>query len=99
MEVIKKFNDGELVVIIKGELNSTTSQEFEKSLGDLKGVKSLIFDFTDLSYISSAGLRILLVSKKVMDKQGTLLVRHPNEEVMEIFEITGFKDILDIELL
>ena len=97
MEIIKTLNNGELVVTLKGELNSTTSQEFERSIGDLKGVTSLIFDFTELTYISSAGLRVLLVSKKVMDKQGTMLVRHPNEEVMEIFEITGFKDILDIE--
>ena len=98
MEIIKTLNNDELVIALKGELNSATAPELEEVISSsLQGIKTLVFEFADLSYISSAGLRILLVSKKVMDKQGKLVVRHPNESVMEIFEITGFKDILDIE--
>ena len=98
MEIIKSLNNGELVITLKGELNTSTAPQLESIISSsLKCVNTLIFDFAELNYISSAGLRILLVSKKVMDKQGELIVRHPNNEVMEIFEITGFKDILTIE--
>ncbi len=98
MEIIKTLNGDELTITIKGELNSTNSNELEEVIdSSLRGIKSLIFDFKELDYISSAGLRILLVSKKVMDKQGKMVVLHPNASVMDIFEITGFKDILDIE--
>ena len=98
MEIIKTLNGDELTIALKGELNSTNSNELEQIVSEsLKNVKSLIFDFTNLDYISSAGLRILLVAKKVMDKQGKMVVLHPNESVMDVFEITGFKDILDIE--
>ena len=98
MEIIKTLNGDELTITLKGELNSTNSNQLEAVVNEsLKGIKSLVFDFTELNYISSAGLRILLVSKKVMDKQGKMVVRHPNESVVDIFEITGFKDILDIE--
>ena len=98
MEIIKTLNKDELVIALKGELNTATAPELEKVItNSLRGITKLIFDFTELVYISSAGLRVLLVSKKVMDKQGEMVVRHPNNEVMEIFEITGFKDILTIE--
>ena len=98
MEIVKTLKGDELTIALKGELNSTNSNELEKVVSDsLKNIKSLIFDFTNLDYISSAGLRILLVAKKAMDKQGNMVVLHPNESVMDVFEITGFKDILDIE--
>ena len=98
MEIIKTLNKDELVIALKGELNTATAPELENVItNSLRGITKLIFDFTELVYISSAGLRVLLVSKKVMDKQGEMVVRHPNNEVMEIFEITGFKDILTIE--
>ena len=98
MEIIKTLNKDELVIALKGELNTATAPELENVItNSLRGIAKLIFDFTELVYISSAGLRVLLVSKKVMDKQGEMVVRHPNNEVMEIFEITGFKDILTIE--
>ena len=98
MEIIQTRNNDELVIALKGELNTATAPELESVITtSLNGVKKLVFDFSELDYISSAGLRILLVSKKVMDKQGEMVVRHPNNEVMEIFEITGFKDILTIE--
>ena len=98
MEIEIKRNDIQLVVRVNGELNTLTAPEFEKQVfPELNGINDLVLDFEKLDYISSAGLRVLLVSKKVMDKQGEMVVRHPNNEVMEIFEITGFKDILTIE--
>lgn len=98
MEIIKTLNGDELTIALVGELNSANAKQVEDVINtSLKGVKSLVFEFKDLEYISSAGLRILLVSKKVMDKQGTMVVRNPNESVLEIFTITGFKDILDVQ--
>ena len=98
MEIIKTRNNDELVIALKGELNTATAPQLESVITtSLNDIKKLVFDFSKLDYISSAGLRILLVSKKVMDKQGEMIVLHPNNEVMEIFEITGFKNILTIE--
>ena len=98
MEIIKKLNNDELSIALVGELNSFTSQDLEKVISEsLDGIKSLIFDFEQLSYISSAGLRILLVAKKIMDKQGKMVVRKANKDVMDIFEMTGFINILDFE--
>lgn len=98
MEIIKKLNNDELTLALVGELNTATYTVLEevvsKSLG---GIKTLIFDFKDLSYVSSAGLRVLLVSKKIMDKQGKMIVRNVNQSIMDIFEITGFATILDFE--
>ena len=98
MEIIKTLKDKELTVALIGELNSSTASELENAISSsLNGIQTLVFDFKELTYISSAGLRVLLVAKKVMDKQGKLIVRNSNEQVMDIFEITGFADILDLE--
>ena len=98
MEIIKSLNNKQLTIALKGELNTTTAPELEKVVSDsLKDVKELIFDFSELSYLSSAGLRVLLASQKVMNKQGKMIVRHPNETVKDIFDMTGFSSILEIE--
>ncbi len=99
MEIIKQINGDELVLKIVGELNTSTYVELEEVVSkSLNGVKTLIFDFSELVYISSAGLRILLTAKKMMDtKQGKMIIRHANNVVMEIFDITGFSNILDFE--
>ena len=99
MEIKKALNDNELVVTLKGEINSNTVPELEEALkNSLEHIKRLVFDFTELSYISSAGLRVLLVAKKTIDKNdGQMVVRNPNESIMDVFEITGFKNILDFE--
>ena len=98
MKIIQTLNGAELTIALEGELNSVTAPELDDVISNsLKGIQTLIFEFKDLSYISSAGLRILLTSKKVMDKQGKMIVRNANESVMEIFEITGFANILDFE--
>lgn len=98
MKIEKTLNQQELTIKPIGELNSTTSSELEEVIKkELDNVKSLIFDFSELEYLSSAGLRVLLVAQKVMNKQGKMLLRHVNSSVMEILEITGFSNILDIE--
>ena len=98
MKINQTLNGTELTIALVGELNSATAPELDDFISkSLNGVQTLIFEFKDLSYISSAGLRILLTSKKVMDKQGKMIVRNANEPVMEVFEITGFANILDFE--
>lgn len=98
MEIIKTSNGNELTLALKGELNIANSRELENIIStSLNGVKRLIFDFTELSYISSSGLRILLIAQKIMLKQGEMIVRGVNEDVMDVFVITGFKDILNIQ--
>ncbi len=98
MEIIKTLEDKKLTITLKGELNSATYQALEEVVSkSLNGIEALVFDFAELSYISSAGLRVLLVAKKIMDKQGTMVVRHVNSDIMDIFDITGFATILDIE--
>lgn len=98
MEIIKALNGNELTLTVVGELNTSTYGELEQVVSSsLNGIKTLIFDFAKLDYISSAGLRILLMSKKIMDKQGKMIIRHCNKNVMEIFEITGFANVLDFE--
>ena len=98
MKISKTLNNGELTLAISGELNTTTYQELEDVVkNSLNGIKKLVFDFKELEYISSAGLRVLLVSKKLMDQQGKLVVKNANSSVKEIFDITGFTNILDFE--
>ena len=98
MKIIKKQNAAALNVAVEGSLNTTTAPELEAELKtSLDSVSELVLDFAKLDYISSAGLRVLLSAHKVMAKKGGMKVIHVNESVMEIFEVTGFSDILDIE--
>ena len=87
-----------LEVNIAERLDTTTAPQLEKEVGaQLDGVTALTLDFKDLSYVSSAGLRALLGFQKVMNKQGSMVIRNVNENIMEVLEITGFVDILTIE--
>ena len=98
MKINKDLKDGKLVLSIEGEINSFTATELEEVIkNDLNGVKSLVLDLKDVEYLSSAGLRVLLVAHKVMAKQGKMSLRNVNKSVMEVFDITGFSNILDIE--
>ncbi len=98
MKISKDLKDGKLVLSIEGEINSFTAPELEEVIkNDLNGVKSLVLDLKDVEYLSSAGLRVLLVARKVMAKQGKMSLRNVNKSVMEVFDITGFSNILDIE--
>ena len=87
-----------LTLALEGRLDTTTAPQLEGELKSaLAGVEELTFDFEKLDYISSAGLRVLLSAQKTMNKQGTMKVLHANEMILEIFEVTGFADILTIE--
>ena len=88
----------ELTVALSGRLDTNTAPELEAALKTaLEGVEELTFDFERLDYISSAGLRVLLATQKTMNRQGSMKVKNANEIIMEIFEVTGFADILTIE--
>lgn len=98
MEIINNKVDSNLTVTLVGRLDTTTSPQLEKELqANLDGVTDLVFDFEKLDYISSAGLRVLLSTQKIMNKRGTMVIRNTNEIIDEVFEITGFVDILTIE--
>ena len=97
MTITKKQEGGNLTVLLVGRLDTTTSPALEKELGILEGVTALTFDFTELEYISSAGLRVLLSAQKKMQGKGTMKVIGVNETVNEVFEVTGFSEILTIE--
>ncbi len=91
-------NGSELIVNLEGRLDTSTSPQLENDLkANIDGVSELIFDIKDLQYISSAGLRVLLSAQKIMNKQGSMVIRNSSEEVKEIFDVTGFSDILTIE--
>jgi anti-sigma B factor antagonist len=96
---INTNKDGDkLTVLLEGRLDTTTAPELETTLkGELDGVTDLVVDLEKLEYISSAGLRVLLAAQKIMNKQGSMVVTHPNDVINEIFEVTGFCDILTIE--
>ena len=98
MDIILEQNGTELTIRLKGRLDNSTSPQLSETVASsLSGITSLIFDFTDLAYVSSAGLRVLLAAQKTMKKQGKMVVRHTNEDVIDIFEITGLNNILTIE--
>ncbi len=98
MTITKNKNDNFLTLKLEGRLDTTTAPQLENELSEnLNGVTELTIDFAELSYISSAGLRVLLATQKRMNKQGSMKLINVNEIVMEVFEITGFVDILTIE--
>ena len=97
MKIYKKQNCNELLIKLDGRLDTNTSPDLEKELSSLDDIKKLIFDFSKLEYISSAGLRIVLSCQKIMANQGEMIIKNANANVKEVFEITGFADILTIE--
>ena len=97
ISITKTKENTTLNVTISGRLDSVTAPEVENELKDIKGIENLIIDFKNLDYISSAGLRILLMLEKKMSKQGNMVVKNPNEAIIEIFDVTGFSNILTIE--
>ena len=98
MTIEIKRNEKEITFELVGRLDTITAPALEKSIGEnIDGIKSLVLDFKGLEYISSAGLRVLLGTQKKMQKNGTMKLINVCEEVMEVFEMTGFADILVIE--
>jgi anti-sigma B factor antagonist len=98
MQITKTNENNVLTIALEGRLDTLTAPQLDAEIqGKLDGVKSLVFDFKKLDYISSAGLRILLMAQKVMNKQGSMRITNVNETIMEVFDVTGFVDILTIE--
>ena len=97
MQINKTVNGAELLLAVEGRLDTATAPQLEAELKTLDGVESLILDFAALEYLSSAGLRVLLAAQKTMNKQGKMIVRNVNETIAEVFEITGFANILTVE--
>ncbi len=98
MTINKQISGEKLNVAIAGRLDTTTTPELEEELkNSLDGIRELVLDLTELEYISSAGLRVLLSTQKTMNAQGSMKVTGVNEVVMEVFEVTGFTEILTIE--
>ena len=98
MTIEKNVNGTEMNIKVIGRLDTVTAPqleaEFKQNIG---GVEKLVLDFAGLEYLSSAGLRVILAAQKVMNKQGEMILRNVNETINEIFEVTGFIDILTIE--
>lgn len=98
MNIQKTVSGAALTVALEGRLDTTTAPKLEEELrSSIDGITRLVFDVEKLEYISSAGLRVLLAMQKLMNRQGAMLLRNVNEAVMEVFEVTGFSDILRIE--
>ena len=98
MTIEKKINGEALTLIVSGRLDTQTAPELENELDSvLSGLKELTFDFSNLEYVSSAGLRVILKAQKAMNAQGSMKLTGVNDSIMEVFDITGFLDILTIE--
>jgi len=98
LNINKTSQKDALSIALEGRLDTTTAPQLEQELkSDLEGLSELTLDLEKLEYISSAGLRVLLSAQKVMSKQGAMKLTHVNDVIMEIFEVTGFTDILTIE--
>ncbi|MBP5166880.1 MAG: STAS domain-containing protein [Oscillospiraceae bacterium] len=98
MNIVKTLEDNKLTVVLEGRLDTVTSPQLEGELRSaVNGISELIFDLGALDYVSSAGLRVLLSAQKVMNKQGSMTIRNVKPEIMDIFDVTGFTDILNIE--
>lgn len=97
MTITKEKESGILTLKIEGRIDTKTAPELESTLHDSQeGITGLVFDLAGVSYISSAGLRVLLMAQKQMNKKGEMRVIHASSDLMEIFEVTGFSDILRI---
>ena len=98
MTIEKKINGEAATLIVSGRLDTQTAPELENELDSIiSGIKELIFDMTNLEYVSSAGLRVILKAQKAMNMQGSMKLTGVNDSIMEVFDITGFLDILTIE--
>ena len=98
MNITKNSADTALTLVLEGRLDTTSSPQLEAELKrSIADITELVFDMNALDYISSAGLRVLLAAQKVMNKQGKMMIRGANQNIMEIFEVTGFVNILTIE--
>lgn len=97
LNITKNASGDSLELVLDGRLDTTTAPQLEIEITKgLDGVKTLTFDMEKLAYVSSAGLRVLLKAQKTMNKQGSMTIRNAGAEILEIFEVTGFDEILNI---
>lgn len=97
MNISTKIENTTLSIFLEGRLDTMTAPQLERVLKkEINDITELIFDFAGIEYVSSAGLRVLLAAQKVMNRQGSMTIKHVNETVMDVFEVTGFSEILDI---
>ena len=98
MTITKVAEEDKLTIALEGRLDTTTAPDLETVIKDsIADVTELVMDFANLEYISSAGLRVLLSAQKTMNKQGSMVVKNVNDDINEIFDVTGFSDLLTIE--
>lgn len=98
VNIVKTQDGSKVTLALEGRLDTTTAPQLEAEVkGGLTGVTELVLEFEKLEYLSSAGLRVILAAQKTMNKQGSMVVRHVNETILEVFEVTGFIDILTVE--
>ena len=98
MLINKELKGTELTIALEGRVDTTTAPQLESELNEtIDKLTKLVIDMEKLSYISSAGLRVLLKAQKIMNKQGSMLIKNVNQEIKDIFEVTGFNEILNIE--
>ena len=98
MTIEKQLNGVAATIVVTGRLDTATAPELEKVVDEIVvGLKELIFDMTNWEYVSSAGLRVILTAQKIMNAQGSMKLTGVNDNIMEVFDITGFLDILTIE--
>lgn len=98
LNITKTFDNDALQIALEGRLDTTTAPDLESALNEsINDAKELTLDFGNLEYISSAGLRVLLSAQKIMNQQGSMKVINVRDEINDIFEVTGFSDILTIE--
>ena len=98
LNIDKHVEGGEATIVLAGRLDTSTSPQLESTVREtLPGVTSLVLDLADLEYVSSAGLRVILSAQKTMIRQGSMKLINVGDSVMEVFEVTGFTEILDIQ--
>ena len=98
MTIDKTLDGTKLEIALEGRLDTMTAPQLEEEVkNNIEGIKELIFDLKNLAYVSSAGLRVLLSAQKIMNKQGSMVIHGASEAIIEIFDVTGFVDILTIE--
>ena len=96
MKITKTQSGEALVIALEGRLDTTTAPELEAEVKQLEGITDLTLDFEKLEYVSSAGLRVLLAAQKTMNKQGSMVIKNVIPDIKEVFEITGFSDVLTV---
>lgn len=98
LSINKASSGNSLTISLEGRLDTTTAPQLEAEItGGLSGVKDLVFDMSKLTYVSSAGLRVFLKAQKIMNKQGSMVIKNSSAEVLNVFDVTGFDQLMNVE--